>query len=95
MFLEEQQWYCLIHSWEDKGDRTFSQGICPKVNVIVQLEFKLAYYDSPKFQDWGLAIRLFSVIFRTLIGVCVWGGVEVLTLCRDAVSAFYSPNRLC
>ena len=35
-----------------------------------------------------LAIRLFSVISRTLIG----GGV--LSLCRGAVSVFYSPSRL-
>ena len=25
---------------------TFPKGICPKVNVIAQLEFELAYYDS-------------------------------------------------
>ena len=25
---------------------TFPKGICPKVNVIVRLEFKLVYYDS-------------------------------------------------
>ena len=24
----------------------FPNGICPKVNVVVQLEFELAYYDS-------------------------------------------------
>ena len=32
--------------WEDKGVHTFPKGICPKVNVIAQLEYKLAYYDS-------------------------------------------------
>ena len=36
---EEQQWYYLTHSWEDKGFHTFPKGICPKVN-------ELAYYDS-------------------------------------------------
>ena len=25
---------------------TFLKGICPKVNVIARLEFKLAYYDA-------------------------------------------------
>ena len=25
---------------------TFPNGICPKANVIAQLEFELAYYDS-------------------------------------------------
>ena len=43
---EEQLWYYLIHSWENKGVHTFPKGICLKVNVIVQLEYKLAYYDS-------------------------------------------------
>ena len=43
---EEQLWYYLIHSWEDKGVHTFPKGICPKVNVIARLEYELAYYDS-------------------------------------------------
>ena len=43
---EEQQWYYLTHSWEDKGVHTFPKGICPKVNVIVRLEYELAYYHS-------------------------------------------------
>ena len=30
--LEEQYWYYLTHSWEDKGVHTFPKGICPKVN---------------------------------------------------------------
>ena len=33
-------------NWEDKGVYTFPKGICPKVNVMVQLEYKLATYDS-------------------------------------------------
>ena len=33
IFLEEQYWYYLTHSWEDKGVHTFPKGICPKVNV--------------------------------------------------------------
>ena len=43
---EEQWWYYLTHSWEDKGVHTFPKGICPKVNVIARLEYELAYYDS-------------------------------------------------
>ena len=46
ILLEEQQWYYLTHSWEDKGVHTFPKGICPKVNVIARLEYELAYYDS-------------------------------------------------
>ena len=43
--LEEQQWSYLTHSWEDEGVHTFPKGICPKVNVRVQLEFKLIYHN--------------------------------------------------
>ena len=46
ILLEEQLWYYLTHSWEDKGVHTFPKGICPKVNVIARLEYELAYYDS-------------------------------------------------
>ena len=46
ILLEEQLWYYLTHSWEDEGVHTFPKGICPKVNVIVRLEYELAYYDS-------------------------------------------------
>ena len=43
---EEQLWYYLTHSWEDKKIHTFLKSICSKVNVLVQLEFELIYYDS-------------------------------------------------
>ena len=46
ILLEEQWWYYLTHSWEDKGVHTFPKDICPKVNVIARLEYELAYYDS-------------------------------------------------
>ena len=45
-YLMPKTWYYLTHSWEDKGIYTFPKGICPKVNVIVRLEFELAYNDS-------------------------------------------------
>ena len=44
--LLEQLWYYLTHRWEDKGVHAFSKGICPKVNVIAQLELELAYCNS-------------------------------------------------
>ena len=45
---------------------------------------------SPKLQHyWILTIRLFSVISRTLVG---GGGGGVLTLCREAVNVFDSPQ---
>ena len=46
ILIEEQWWYYLTHSWDDKGVHTFPKGICPKVNVIAKLEYELAYYDS-------------------------------------------------
>ena len=46
ILLEEQQWSYLTHCWEDKGVRTFPNGICPKAIVITRVEFELAYYDS-------------------------------------------------
>ena len=35
----------LTYIWRDKDVHTFSKGICPKVNVIAWLEFKIACYD--------------------------------------------------
>ena len=47
---------------------------------------------SPKFlHHWNLTIRLFNFISRTLVGMG-WGGI--LSLCRNAVGVFCSPNWL-
>ena len=46
ILLEEQFWYYLTLSWEDKGVHTFPKGICPKMNVLARQEYELAYYDS-------------------------------------------------
>ena len=42
ILLEEQLWYYLTHSWEDKEVHTFPKGICPKGNVIARLEYELS-----------------------------------------------------
>ena len=39
-------WYYLTQSSEDREFHTFPKGICPNVNVIAQLKFELADYDS-------------------------------------------------
>ena len=52
ILLEEQLGYYLSHSWENKGVHTFPKGICPKMNVIVRLEYELAYYDSAVHILW-------------------------------------------
>ena len=44
--LKQTQTFPWPSGWEDKGVHTFPKGICSKVNVIAQLEYELAYYDS-------------------------------------------------
>ena len=46
ILLEEQEWYYLTHIWEYRGFHAFPKDICLKVNVLAQLKFELAYYDS-------------------------------------------------
>ena len=46
ILLEEQQWYYVTHSWEDKGVHTFPKSICPKVNVIARVDFELPHNNS-------------------------------------------------
>ena len=43
---EEQQWYYLIHIWEDKGVHAILMAINLKMNGIGWVEFELAYYES-------------------------------------------------
>ena len=52
IFVEEQQWYNLTHSWRDKGFHAFHKVICPKLNLIAQLKFELAYYDVTVQHIW-------------------------------------------
>ena len=46
ILVKEQLWYYLTYSWEDKGIYTFPKSINLKVNVMVWLEFKLAYFKA-------------------------------------------------
>ena len=41
----------------------FEKGICPKVNVIEQLEFELAYYDSALHHKDTPELKLLIIIF--------------------------------
>ena len=45
IIVEEHQWFYLTHEWGYKEIHAFPKGISPKVNVIAQLEFNLAYDD--------------------------------------------------
>ena len=46
ILVEEQPWYYLTHSLEDKRVHAFSNGISLKVNVIMRLDFELAYFEA-------------------------------------------------
>ena len=35
IFAEEQQWYYLTHSWEDKGFHIFPKGICQNLSFYL------------------------------------------------------------
>ena len=79
ILLEEQEWYYLTHSWEDKGVHTFPKGICPRVNVIARLEYKLMYYDSAvhHFNHYTTRTSPSSIVVsmdvhNSYIYICVW-----------------------
>ena len=45
ILVEEQWWYYSTYSWGNKRIYTFPKGISPRVDIIVWLEFELAYKD--------------------------------------------------
>ena len=47
LLLEEQHGTIWTYTWEDTWVLIFSKGICPKVNVITQLEFEFAKQLHP------------------------------------------------
>ena len=88
ILLEEQYWYYLTHSWEDKGAHTFPKGICPKVNVIARLEYELAYYDSAvqRFNHYTTRTPLSS--WRILFYVIRFNDISIL-------DGYLMPNSVC
>ena len=44
--VDEHEWYYLTHCWGDKGVHAFAKTINLKVNVTVQLEFELIYFEA-------------------------------------------------
>ena len=46
IFVLEQQWYYLTHRWEGNGVHAFLLVISLKENIIVWLEFELAYFEA-------------------------------------------------
>ena len=59
-FQKERYWYYLTHRWKDKRVYIFPQSIYSKVNVIVRLEFELAYYDSIVYRFNHYTTRILS-----------------------------------
>ena len=49
--------YDLTNNWENKGVYIFPNGICPKVNGIVGLEFELTCYNSADYRCNHYATR--------------------------------------
>ena len=66
ILLEEQLWFYLTHSWEDKRVHTFPKGICPKMNVMVQLEFELAYYDPAVYRFNHYTTRTLHILCQII-----------------------------
>ena len=104
LLVEEQYWYYLTHSWEDKGVHTFPKGICPKVNIIAQLEFELAYYNSAvhRFNHYttrtpplSMCVCIWVCIY---ICVCAWFGLVWFGLVGfhdiSTILVFLMPNPL-
>ena len=90
-------WYYLTQSWV----HTFPKGICPKVNVMAQLEYEIAYYDSivhrfnhyttrtPPSLSLSLSLSLYIYIY---IYICVCLRVCVYNLNLGVVD---SSSRIC
>ena len=86
ILLEEQSWYYLTHSWEDKGFHTFPKGICPKVNVIARLEYELADFDSSvhHFNHYTTWILLSLLSNNNNLPAVIWFQLFlILIICSD------------
>ena len=57
--VKEEQRYYSTYMWSNKWIHAFSDGISPKVNVIVRQEFELV---TPKPQSSISATTLFGLI---------------------------------
>ena len=69
-----------------KGLSTFAGYLLPKPSLQKDSR-RFISFTGVLVQNWTLTIRLFSVIYRTLVG-------GVLPLCREAVGVFCSSGRL-
>ena len=69
-------------------DRTLSDATTPGQSGPGSVTIRVTLHSLKLQHYWNITILFFSVISRTLVG-----GEGVLTLCREAVSVFYSPSR--
>ena len=58
----------------DKGLYTFLKDSCPKVNVIVQIDFELVYYDGAvqHLRHYVMGIHDGALILRTGRQTDIW-----------------------
>ncbi len=87
ILLEEQFWYYLTHSLEDKGVHTFLKGICPKVNVIPRLEYELAFNDSAVHCIFPSLKQNFIAYRSSKMSDCIF---EIHQLWQSGFSRVYS-----
>ena len=83
--------YYLTHSWDDKGVHTFPKGICPKVNVIMRLEYELAYYDSVVHRFNHYTTRTSPVFLRHSVSPIVTTKISCIAYTNTIPSDSLSP----
>ena len=60
---DEQEWFYLTHNWGNKGVHAFLKNISPKVNVIAQLGFELAYFEAAlRLEDCSTCIFKYTYL---------------------------------
>ena len=73
---------------------TFPKGICPKVNIIVQLEYELAYYDSTVHHFNHYTTRTPPVLFDPYHVLPLWVKVDLVVMAVKGYCTFSKASRL-
>ena len=72
----EQQCYNLTHNWGNMGYNTFPRGINPKVNIMAQLEFELAYLEGV-VQHFSYNVFKYFFAKVCIVSVNIWNGFHL------------------
>ena len=77
---------------------SFPKGICPKVNVIVRLEYELAYYDSAihhfnHYTTWTLPHNYYNLeyLFLKTNNIQLYN-IKYFCLIQQTYTQFYGYN---